>query len=196
VPDVYKQLLRNCACCRAVRSGVGSRGSRAVLSRDEPGRKGETRLSPSKVFTIFPTLAVICLMMLAPSHTDAADKLGRYGVSRNTISVSDISSGGYMAQQYHVAHAKEIIGVGVIAAGPWDCANTQPGWLPLVTAANVCSHTVGDQAPFLGPPNLKASIAATKDAARDGQIDPTRFIASARAFLFSGTKDSLGLAEK
>jgi hypothetical protein len=78
VPDVYKQLLRNCACCRAVRSGVGSRGSRAVLSRDEPGRKGETRLSPSKVFTIFPTLAVICLMMLAPSHTDAADKLGRY----------------------------------------------------------------------------------------------------------------------
>lgn len=143
------------------------------------------------MLTIFPALAAICLMMLAPSRTGAADKLRRYAVDRNAISVSGISSGGYMAQQYQIAHSKEIMGVGVIAAGPWDCADTQPGWLPLVTATTICSHTGSDQAPFLGPPNLKASIAATKDAARDNQIDPTKFIANAKAFLFSGTKDSL-----
>jgi hypothetical protein len=158
--------------------------------------QGRKPLPSSKVLAIFSTAAVAYLIMLTLSHGCVADKLRPYAVDRNAISVSGISSGGYMAQQYHVAHSKEIMGVGVIAAGPWDCADTQPGWLPLVTAANVCSHTVGDQAPFLGPPNLKASIAATKDAARDGQIDPTRFIASARAFLFSGTKDSLGDAQE
>src|SRR3954453_6619853 len=116
---------------------------------------------PRKVFTI-SVVAVICLMALAPSRARAADKLGRYGVDRNAVSVSGISSGGYMAQQYQVAHSREVMGVGIIAAGPWDCANTQPGWLPLVTAANVCSHAGGTPAPFLGPPNLKASIALTK----------------------------------
>jgi len=121
-------------------------------------------LSPRKVLTVFPTLAAICLMMLAPSRTGAADKLRRYVVDPNAISVSGISSGGYMAQQYQIAHSKEIMGVGVIAAGPWDCADTQPGWLPLITATTICSHTGSDQAPFLGPPNLEASIAATVTA--------------------------------
>ncbi len=41
------------------------------------------------------------------------------------------------------------------------------------------------------PPNLAASIAATKDAARAGHLDPTTSLANAKAFLFSGTMDSL-----
>jgi len=45
--------------------------------------------------------------------------------------------------------------------------------------------------PFLGPPDLAASIAATRDAARAGHIDPLKWLASANVFLFSGTKDSL-----
>jgi hypothetical protein len=96
-----------------------------------------------------------------------------------------------MAQQYHAAHSKQIMGAGIVAAGPWDCAETRPGWLPLVTAAYVCSHTAEDGLPFLGPPDLAASIAATRAAARARRIDPTKFLAGAKVFLFSGTKDSL-----
>lgn len=132
-------------------------------------------------------------MFLAASglHAKADDKLASYSIDRNAISVSGISSGGYMAQQYHVAHSKQIMGVGILAAGPWDCAETMLMWLPFVTATQICSHTAENGAPFLGPPNHAASVAATKDAAQANRIDPTKFLAKARVFLFSGTKDSL-----
>ncbi len=136
-------------------------------------------------------LAAALLMATPHLHAWGDEKLGGYRVDPNAVSVSGISSGGYMAQQYHVAHSKQVMGVGIVAAGPWDCADTQPGWLPLITATQVCSHTAGNGLPFLGPPNLAASIAATKDAARAGHLDPTSSLANAKAFLFSGTMDSL-----
>jgi acetyl esterase/lipase len=130
--------------------------------------------------------------MAAPGlHARGEEKLGGYAVDPNAISVSGISSGGFMAQQYHVAHSKQIMGVGIVAAGPWDCADTVPGWLPIATAAQVCSNTANDGLPFMGPPNLAASVAATNEAAQADRIDPTKFLANAKVFLFSGSKDSL-----
>jgi hypothetical protein len=38
------------------------------------------------------------------------------------ISVSGISSGGFMAHQFHVAHSENIMGVGIVAGGPYYCA--------------------------------------------------------------------------
>ncbi len=119
------------------------------------------------------------------------EKLGSYAVDPNAISVSGISSGGFMAQQYHVAHSKQIMGAGIVAAGPWECADTEPLLLPAVTATQYCSHTAPNGLPFLGPPDLAASIAATKDAATADHIDPTKSLAKAKVFLFSGTKDSI-----
>jgi hypothetical protein len=119
------------------------------------------------------------------------ERLGSYAVDPNAISVSGISSGGYMAQQYHVAHSKQIMGVGIVAAGPWDCADTQPGLLPAATATQYCSNTSPYGLPFVGPPDLAASIAATNDAATADRIDPTKSLANAKVFLFSGTEDSI-----
>ncbi len=134
----------------------------------------------------------LALILLAgpPLHAQSPDKLGRYAVDQNAVSLSGVSSGGFMAQQYHVAHSKQIMGVGILAAGPWDCADTQSGWLPLLTAGQICSNTAGNGLPFLGPPDLATSIAATREAAKAGQIDPVKFLANAKVFLFSGTKDS------
>jgi hypothetical protein len=142
------------------------------------------------------TVLKVCLaagvLMATPwLHARADEKLGSYAVDPNAISVSGISSGGFMAQQYHVAHSKQIMGVGIVAAGPWNCANTMPGWLPIVTAAQVCSNTAEDGLPFMGPPNLEASVAATKEAAQADEIDATKYLANAKVFLFSGAKDSL-----
>jgi len=78
-------------------------------------------------------VALVAAVVLATGPRLSAwgtEKLGRYAVDPDTISVSGISSGGYMAQQYHVAHSKQIMGVGILAAGPWDCADTQPGLPP------------------------------------------------------------------
>ena len=38
------------------------------------------------------------------------------------ISVSGISSGGFMAHQFHVAHSQDLMGAGIIAGGPYNCA--------------------------------------------------------------------------
>ena len=38
-------------------------------------------------------------------------------IDPDSVSVSGISAGGSMAQQYHVAYSSEVVGVGVFAAG-------------------------------------------------------------------------------
>lgn len=128
-------------------------------------------------------LFLAAAILVAAPHMRAwgEEELGSYAIDSNAISVSGISSGGYMAQQHHVAHAKQIMNVGIVAAGPWDCA----------TAVQVCSHSAGSGLPFLGPPNLASSITTTKDAAKAGQIDPTKFLANAKVFLVSGTQESV-----
>ena len=39
-----------------------------------------------------------------------------------SVTVSGVSSGGYMATQLQVAHARDVAGAGIVAAGPWFCA--------------------------------------------------------------------------
>ena len=42
---------------------------------------------------------------------------GKYNVKANETSVSGISSGGFMAVQFHVAFSRTIIGAGITAGG-------------------------------------------------------------------------------
>eukprot|EP00003_Mantamonas_plastica_P023955 TRINITY_DN439_c0_g1_i2.p2 TRINITY_DN439_c0_g1~~TRINITY_DN439_c0_g1_i2.p2 ORF type:complete len:111 (+),score=24.94 TRINITY_DN439_c0_g1_i2:162-494(+) len=42
-------------------------------------------------------------------------------IDTSNISVSGISSGGYMAVQYHVAYSRYVKGAAVFAGGPWEC---------------------------------------------------------------------------
>jgi poly(3-hydroxybutyrate) depolymerase len=43
------------------------------------------------------------------------------------VTVSGISSGGYMAVQFQVAFSKLVKGAGILAAGPYDCAEGASG---------------------------------------------------------------------
>ena len=40
-------------------------------------------------------------------------------------SVSGLSAGAYMAGQLQVAHSKQIVGAGIVAGGPFGCAEGQ-----------------------------------------------------------------------
>ena len=132
---------------------------------------------------------VYCLLGLA-SMALAADKLGSYAIDQKAISASGVSSGGFMAQQFHVAHSAEIMGAGIVAAGPYNCANSKPGWPAICAAMDVCSHTAASFVPFMGPPNPQHSIRATQRAARQHKIDPPSGLRHDKVFLFSGMKDS------
>lgn len=62
-------------------------------------------------------LLIGCLLM--SSSQAGAEKLN---LELTKIGVSGLSSGGYMANQFHIAHSDWVDKVGIIAAGPYYCA--------------------------------------------------------------------------
>ena len=68
------------------------------------------------------TLAMIGALVRAT----CADPLASYNVDPSLVSVSGLSSGGFMAGQLGVAYSGTFqSGFGVFAAGPFDCARNQ-----------------------------------------------------------------------
>lgn len=98
-------------------------------------------------------------------------------VFANPITVSGISSGAYMAQQFHTAYSSQVSGVGIVAGGPYFCAKGK-----VVDALNRCMKTM------MGTPSAKDSLAeASKLSGRE--IDPISNIKNAKVYAISGTKD-------
>lgn len=121
-------------------------------------------------------MAVVCVVSLLV-HADS--RLKGYNVDASSITVSGVSSGGFMAVQLHVAFSSFIRGVGVVAAGPFYCAQFN-----LEIA----------QGPCMAYPDLivaKELEGITAATALSGFIDGTKNLADARVYLFSGSKDSV-----
>ena len=57
---------------------------------------------------------------------EAASPLGAYNVDSSAVSVSGLSSGGFMSAQLGVAYSNVFqVGFGIFAGGPFDCARNQ-----------------------------------------------------------------------
>ncbi|HEY7670292.1 MAG TPA: poly(3-hydroxybutyrate) depolymerase, partial [Hyphomicrobium sp.] len=55
---------------------------------------------------------------------DRAAELPALGATLNETSVSGISAGAYMAGQFQIAHSDEVVGAGIVAGGPYGCAES------------------------------------------------------------------------
>jgi len=55
-------------------------------------------------------------------YTSSAQTLGTYKVNLTETTVSGISAGAYMANQFHVAFSSTVKGAGIVAGGPYICA--------------------------------------------------------------------------
>jgi len=119
-------------------------------------------------------------LALTAAAARANDPLPALGADPRAVTVSGISSGGYMAVQFNVVHSSVVTGAGVLAAGPYYCAQGS-----VVTAYFNCT-TPGTWTPLPGIEQLKAQ---TEVLARARSIDPTDNLAGARVWLFSGTSD-------
>lgn len=158
-------------------------------------------------------LAAICAVAspgLAADSLDGIREELHLTVDEDRISVSGLSSGGWMANQVHIAFSSEIMGAGIVAAGPYHCAGgsswlcdwTPYGWLSphdSCEAVHVCTRfarrTYGAFAPYLGPPDAGESVASTLDEAAASTIDPVANLKGDRVWLFSGRLDSLAPPE-
>jgi poly(3-hydroxybutyrate) depolymerase len=108
----------------------------------------------------------------------AADPLPAFAVDLGQSSVSGLSSGAYMAGQFHVAFSELLVGVGIVAGGPYNCAE---GQLPI--ALNRCMQTT------LGAPDPERLLAKAEALAAEGRIDPLSGLQGDRVYVFSGSAD-------
>src|SRR4029077_15269608 len=123
----------------------------------------------------------------------ATEELPKLGADIAATSVSGLSSGAFMAVQIEVAHSKDIKGAGIVAGGPYGCAETQssrqvPFWPSAVLqnaqqALNQCMQTTA------GKPDPEALAKRAEELAKDDQIDPLAGLADDNVYLFSGNED-------
>jgi hypothetical protein len=116
--------------------------------------------------------------------------LPRFHVDIGQTSVSGLSSGGFMAVQFGVAYSSIVKGVGVIAGGPYYCAQGDVG---IATTRCSCTGIFIFSSCEVGPGSTRVDqlITVTERNAATGAIDPTSNIAHQRIWMFSGTLDSV-----
>lgn len=108
--------------------------------------------------------------------------------ARQKITVSGISSGGYMAMQYHFAHSARVAGAGIVAAGPYECAEDSYSYFNFFLQPRIYPHCMNNADGHL-PPSTEVSVQRVTDDADAGLIDPTSELAGDRVLLISGTVD-------
>jgi poly(3-hydroxybutyrate) depolymerase len=128
----------------------------------------------------FRVSRLLLALALAAGRLFAAEPLLKLGADAANVTVSGISSGGYMAVQFQVAHSRMVHGVAAIAGGPYYCAQGS------VWTAYYNCMTPGFFTPVPPTTLLKAQ---TDALAQTHAIDPTSNLAGALVWLFSGTRD-------
>ncbi len=118
------------------------------------------------------------------------------GANISQTSVTGLSSGAYMAGQFQFAHSSIIIGAGIVASGPYGCAESvfgrmTPLWSMALAqnlnrAVNGCTGTAMAS---LGVPNIKRLAGRARDRAGSGVIDKLDGLRDDRVYLFTGKAD-------
>ncbi|MGE5385366.1 MAG: hypothetical protein ACM3SV_05685 [Betaproteobacteria bacterium] len=125
------------------------------------------------------TFAAVSLAFATSLATAAT--LPKLNIDPAEISVSGLSSGGYMAVQYHAVYSASTKGAGIIAAGPYHCAGDGDSIAAIVQNVTNCTR---------GTPDAAASVAKLKANADAGLVDAVDHLGKSRVYLFIGTRDS------
>jgi len=124
------------------------------------------------------------------------------------ITVSGISSGAFFAHQFHVAYSSLVKGVGMVAGGPYACADNEDSITPpnpfevalvprrVVASLAVCTHFGTEDFKrgrwrFPDKPSADDSRAAATRAQAAGKIDDPSNLADSRAWIFRGHIDEV-----
>jgi hypothetical protein len=144
-----------------------------------------------------PLFVLGALIQLAATlnGAKAAEQLPRLGVSLPATSVSGLSSGAYMAGQIEVAHSKDVVGAGIVAGGPFACAETAssqlfPYW-PIVMWQNASQAENACMKVGWGVPDADKLAKRARELADQGKIDSVAGLADDKVYLFSGDQDQV-----
>lgn len=107
----------------------------------------------------------------------AVAKQSTIKLDNSMITVSGISSGGYMASQYHIAFSKQVTGAALLSSGPYGCANGD-----LKTALASCMNN----SETLNIEPLFKRLLSSQEA---GEIDSLESLSSDKVWVFHGELD-------
>jgi hypothetical protein len=108
-------------------------------------------------------------------------------------SISGLSSGAFMTVQLHLAHSACFVGAGVVAGGPYRCAESFRGAAPdaedafSLGALYICMTPL---TPRTAPSALRLAGLA-RDTASANLIDPLENLADDRLYIFTGSEDKV-----
>lgn len=123
----------------------------------------------------------VCIPLIAQAETNSEpEDLPALGAASEQASVVGVSSGGYMATQLAVAWPERFSGLGVLAAGPWSCAQ---GSLSL--ALNQCMMT------RRGEPALEELEGRYDRYIALEQVGSREELSQLRAYLWHGGEDEV-----
>ncbi len=138
---------------------------------------------------------VLTVLGLASCRSEKSVRLPELGAIADQTSVSGISSGAYMAGQFQLAHGKDVVGAGIIAGGPYGCAESifadmMPGpgsaFLNVTKAINGCMLNAMQ---LWGVPNPRMLAERARELAAKNAIDPIAATLGDRIYLFTGKSD-------
>ncbi|GAA0347243.1 PHB depolymerase family esterase [Bowmanella denitrificans] len=118
----------------------------------------------------------LATLLLASTH--AVADMPKLNLDTTQLTLSGLSSGGYMANQFHIAHSNWVSGVGIIAAGPYYCARNS-----ILTALGQCVNKQDGDIPL-------AEIEKTLNGWRaDNLVDAAQGLKGDKVWLLRGTLD-------
>jgi acetyl esterase/lipase len=146
----------------------------------------------------FAFVAALAALVIAATASAQSERLPELGADLSTITVSGLSSGGYMAGQFHIAHSDTVKGSGIVAGGPYGCARTpgsqlNPFWFQQVLAWNLqrALNACMDDGGWLysAVPSASALFDYASQLSLQGSIDPIDNLAAHKVYLFTSSDD-------
>jgi poly(3-hydroxybutyrate) depolymerase len=125
---------------------------------------------------VFHVALSVLLLVCALQPVHAAVALPQLNVDKSKISVSGLSSGGFMANQLGIAYSSTFMGVGVFAGGPYMCAGH--------SSYTACMYNASISSSMLN--TMQADINNWSGSA----IDNKAGIANQKVFMFVGNSDT------
>lgn len=127
----------------------------------------------------FIPLIGISLSLTATSIAANAADLPSLELDLSNTTVSGLSSGGYMATQFHLANSDWVKGIGVIGTGPYYCAEGD-----ITVALNLCVSKIG------GPISVDKLSAQATEYAASNSIPPLDNLSDSKVWVLHGTRDT------
>ena len=130
---------------------------------------------------------------MSSEKSPKAPPLSSFNVDLKQSSVSGLSSGAFMTVQLHLAHSSTFVGAGIVAGGPFRCAESfraaaaiaEDAWT--LNALYMCMNPLIPQS----APDPARLVQMARETAAKGLIDPVANLADDRLYIFTGSADSV-----